>query len=130
MVCRFACAGNFRFIKPKGEYQILVESLQPVGEGALKVAFEQIKLKLGERRLFAEELKRPLPLLPERVGVVTSPNGAAFHDILNVLSRRTRTVNITLIPTLVQGEIGWRRNSEAAIKFANKFNKIADEKKN
>lgn len=119
--------GKLSVYQPKGEYQILVESLQPVGEGALKVAFEQIKLKLGKERLFDEELKRPLPLLPKRVGVVTSPNGAAFHDILNVLSRRTRTVNITLIPTRVQGETAGEE-IEAAIKLANDFNKQKSEK--
>lgn len=119
--------GKLSVYQPRGEYQILVESLQPVGEGALKVAFEQIKLKLGKERLFDEEFKRELPLLPKRVGVVTSPNGAAFHDILNVLSRRTRTVNITLIPTRVQGETAGEE-IEAAIKSANKYNKISDEK--
>ena len=119
--------GKLSVYQPKGEYQILVESLQPVGEGALKVAFEQIKLKLARERLFDEELKRPLPLLPKRVGVVTSPNGAAFHDILNVLSRRTRTVNITLIPTRVQGETAGEE-IEAAIKLANDFNKTSKEK--
>ncbi|MFN2391954.1 MAG: exodeoxyribonuclease VII large subunit, partial [Pyrinomonadaceae bacterium] len=96
--------GKLSVYHPKGEYQILVESLQPVGEGALKVAFEQIKTKLAREGLFDEELKRELPFFPRRIGVVTSPNGAAFHDILHVLSRRTRTVNITLIPTRVQGE--------------------------
>lgn len=119
--------GKLSVYQPKGEYQILVESLQPVGEGALKVAFEQIKLKLAKERLFDEELKRPLPLLPKRVGVVTSPNGAAFHDILNVLSRRTRTVNITLIPTRVQGETAGEE-IEAAIKLANRYNQNSDEK--
>ncbi len=119
--------GKLSVYQPKGEYQILVESLQPVGEGALKVAFEQIKLKLGKERLFDEEFKQQLPLLPKRVGVVTSPNGAAFHDILNVLSRRTRTVNITLIPTRVQGEAAGEE-IEAAINLANDFNKKSDEK--
>ena len=119
--------GKLSVYQPKGEYQMLVESLQPVGEGALKVAFEQIKLKLAKEGLFAEELKRDLPVLPKRVGVVTSPNGAAFHDILNVLSRRTRTVNITLIPTRVQGETAGEE-IEAAIKFANQYNKTATEK--
>ena len=119
--------GKLSVYQPKGEYQILVESLQPVGEGALKIAFEQIKAKLTKEGLFAEELKRDLPLLPRRVGVITSPNGAAFHDILNVLSRRTRTVNITLIPTRVQGETAGEE-IEAAIKFANQFNKNAAEK--
>lgn len=117
--------GKLSVYQPKGEYQILVESLEPVGEGALKVAFEQIKAKLQREGLFDEELKRELPLLPKRVGVVTSPNGAAFHDILNVLSRRTKTVSITLIPTLVQGEFAGEQ-IETAIKLANKFNKSAN----
>lgn len=116
--------GKLSVYQPKGEYQMLVESLEPVGEGALKVAFEQIKAKLAREGLFDEDLKRELPLLPQRVGVVTSPNGAAFHDILNVLSRRTRTVNITLIPTLVQGEYAGEQ-IEAAIRLANDFNKTA-----
>ena len=119
--------GKLSLYSPRGEYQILVESLEPVGEGALKVAFEQIKLKLGKERLFDEEFKRPLPMFPRKVGVVTSPNGAAFHDILNVLSRRTKTVSIVLIPTLVQGETAPLQIREA-IKLANKYNETADEK--
>ncbi|MEK7724091.1 MAG: exodeoxyribonuclease VII large subunit [Acidobacteriota bacterium] len=119
--------GKLSVYEPKGEYQILVESLEPVGEGALKVAFEQIKAKLAKEGLFDEELKRPLPYFPKRVGVVTSPNGAAFHDILNVLGRRTKTVHITLIPTRVQGETAGEE-IEKAIKFANKLNETSDEK--
>jgi exodeoxyribonuclease VII large subunit len=121
--------GKLSVYQPKGEYQILVESLEPVGEGALKVAFEQIKAKLKKEGLFAEELKRELPFFPRRIGVVTSPNGAAFHDILNVLSRRTRTVHIVLIPTRVQGETAGEEIT-GAIKLANKFNAnaAADEK--
>lgn len=119
--------GKLSVYLPKGEYQILVESLEPVGEGALKVAFEQIKAKLAREGLFDDELKRPLPLLPKRIGVVTSPNGAAFHDILNVLSRRTRTVNITLIPTRVQGEFAGEE-IEAAINLANEYNLSAKDK--
>lgn len=97
-------SGKLTVYQPKGEYQILVESLEPVGEGAMKVAFEQLKQRLEREGLFAPELKRPLPFFPKRVGVVTSPTGAAIHDILNVLARRTRTVDIVLIPTRVQGE--------------------------
>jgi exodeoxyribonuclease VII large subunit len=119
--------GKLSVYQPKGEYQILVESLEPVGEGALKVAFEQIKAKLAREGLFDEELKRELPFFPRRVGVVTSPNGAAFHDILNVLSRRTNTVHIALIPTRVQGETAGEE-IEAAIKLANRHNRISDEK--
>ena len=119
--------GKLSVYEPKGEYQILVESLEPIGEGALKVAFEQIKLKLGKERLFDEEFKRPLPFFPRRVGVVTSPNGAAFHDILNVLSRRTKSVSIVLIPTRVQGEMAGEEIRQAII-LANEFNKTAREK--
>lgn len=119
--------GKLSVYLPKGEYQILVESLEPVGEGALKVAFEQIKAKLAREGLFDEELKRPLPLFPRKIGVITSPNGAAFHDVLNVLSRRTRTVNIVLIPTRVQGETA-AEEIEAAINLANEHNRKAREK--
>lgn len=121
--------GKLSVYPPKGEYQILVESLEPVGEGALKVAFEQIKAKLAREGLFDEELKRDLPFFPRRIGVVTSPNGAAFHDILNVLSRRTRTVHVVLIPTRVQGETAGEEITNA-IKLANEFNgqASADEK--
>jgi exodeoxyribonuclease VII large subunit len=119
--------GKLSVYEPKGEYQILVESLEPIGEGALKVAFEQIKLKLGKERLFDEDLKRPLPFFPRRVGVVTSPNGAAFHDILNVLSRRTKSVSIVLIPTRVQGEMAGEE-IRGAILLANEFNKTAHER--
>ncbi len=113
--------GKLSVYQPKGEYQILVESLEPVGEGALKVAFEQIKAKLKKEGLFDDELKRDLPFFPRRIGVVTSPNSAAFHDILNVLSRRTRTVHIVLIPTRVQGETAGEEITNA-INLANKFN--------
>jgi exodeoxyribonuclease VII large subunit len=117
--------GKLSVYQPKGEYQMLVESLEPVGEGALKVAFEQIKAKLAKEGLFSEELKRDLPFFPRRIGVVTSPNGAAFHDVLNVLSRRTRTVHITLIPTRVQGETAGEEITNA-IESANLFNQKAD----
>ena len=117
--------GKLSVYQPKGEYQMLVESLEPVGEGALKVAFEQVKAKLSREGLFDEELKRELPFFPKRVGVVTSPNGAAFHDILHVLSRRTRTVNIVLIPTRVQGETAGEEIT-GAIESANDFNRKAN----
>jgi exodeoxyribonuclease VII large subunit len=116
--------GRLTLYEPRGEYQILVESLEPVGEGALRVAFEQIKSKLEAEGLFSPQLKRKLPLLPRRVGVVTSPNGAAYFDILHVLSRRTRSVHIVLIPTRVQGESAGEEIREA-IRFANQYNKKA-----
>ncbi|HJR06047.1 MAG TPA: exodeoxyribonuclease VII large subunit [Pyrinomonadaceae bacterium] len=95
--------GRLTVYEPRGEYELLVEGLDPVGAGALRVAFEQMRDRLAAEGLFAEELKRPLPLLPRRVGVVTSPTGAAIRDIINVISRRTRTVNILVAPARVQG---------------------------
>jgi exodeoxyribonuclease VII large subunit len=95
--------GRITVYEPRGEYELLVEGLDPIGAGALRVAFEQMRERLAAEGLFAEELKRPLPLLPRRVGIVTSPTGAAIRDILHVITRRTRTVNILLAPTRVQG---------------------------
>ncbi|MBA2335768.1 MAG: exodeoxyribonuclease VII large subunit [Blastocatellia bacterium] len=113
--------GRLTLYEPKGEYQMMVESLEPVGEGALKVAFEQIRSKLAAEGLFDEAIKRPLPAFPKKIGVVTSPTGAAFFDILHVLSRRARSVSIILIPTRVQGETAGYEISQA-IRFANQFN--------
>ena len=96
--------GRMTVYEPRGDYELVVEGLDPVGAGALRVAFEQMRERLQREGLFDESLKRPLPLLPRRVGVVTSPTGAAVHDILRVISRRTRTVNVLLSPTRVQGE--------------------------
>ncbi len=96
--------GRLTLYEPRGEYQILIDSLEPVGEGALRVAFEQIRAKLEAEGLFDPALKRPIPLYPRRIAVVTSPTGAAFFDILNVITRRATSVNVLLIPTRVQGE--------------------------
>jgi exodeoxyribonuclease VII large subunit len=98
------CRGRITTYDARGEYQLQVESLEPVGEGAQLIAFEQIKAKLQKEGLFDEALKRKLPAFPRRIGVVTSPTGAAFHDILTVLKRRARSVSVVLIPTQVQGE--------------------------
>ncbi|HEY9401830.1 MAG TPA: exodeoxyribonuclease VII large subunit, partial [Pyrinomonadaceae bacterium] len=95
--------GRITVYEPRGEYELLVEGLDPIGAGALRVAFEQMRDRLAAEGLFAEELKRPLPLLPRRVGIVTSPTGAAIRDIIHVITRRTRTVNVILAPTRVQG---------------------------
>jgi exodeoxyribonuclease VII large subunit len=113
--------GRLTLFEPRGEYQMLVESLVPVGEGARRVAFEQIKAKLSSEGLFDVALKRPLPPFPRRVGVITSPTGAAFYDILNVLSRRARSVSIVLIPARVQGETAAFEISRA-VRVANEYN--------
>ena len=89
-----------------GEYQLYVDELYPAGQGALYLAFEQLKEKLAAEGLFDAARKRPLPKLPRTVGVVTSPTGAAIRDILSVLRRRFPTINIVLAPAIVQGEAG------------------------
>ena len=96
--------GKLSVFAQRGDYELVVESLDPVGAGALQIAFEQLRDRLQAEGLFANELKRPLPVFPRRVGIVTSPTGAAIRDILNVLSRRTRTVHILFSPTKVQGD--------------------------
>ena len=96
--------GRLTVYPPRGEYELLVESLDPVGAGALRIAFEQLRDRLQAEGLFARELKRPLPIFPRRVGVVTSPTGAAIRDIVNVISRRTQTVHVLFSPARVQGE--------------------------
>jgi exodeoxyribonuclease VII large subunit len=119
--------GRITLYEPRGEYQMLAESLEPVGEGALKVAFEEIRSRLEREGLFDVALKRALPPFPRKVGVVTSPNGAAFFDILHVLSRRTRSVSIVLIPTRVQGENSGEEIRQGIL-FANEFNLRAEER--
>ena len=114
------CRGRITTYEKRGEYQLLVDSLEPVGEGALTVAFEQIKARLSAEGLFDEALKRPIPPYPRCIGIVTSPTGAAVHDIMTVLDRRARSVDIVIIPTLVQGEMAGRQIAEA-VRLANEY---------
>ncbi len=96
--------GRVSVYEPRGEYQLVVEALDPVGAGALRIAFEQLRDRLAAEGLFDASLKRPLPTFPQRIGVITSPSGAAIRDILHVLSRRTRTVHVLFSPARVQGD--------------------------
>ncbi len=114
--------GKLSFYEARGETQIVVESLEPSGEGALAAAYEQIKAKLYAEGLFADELKRPIPFFPRKVAVITSKSGAAYHDILTVLTRRARSVSILLIPTLVQGE-GAADTIRQAVTDTNEYNR-------
>jgi len=88
----------------RGAYQIVCDEMQPKGMGALQLAFEKLRKKLQQEGLFDEDHKKPLPLLPKRIGVVTSPTGAAIRDILNVIRRRFANVHIILWPARVQGD--------------------------
>jgi exodeoxyribonuclease VII large subunit len=96
--------GRVSLYEPRGEYQILVASMEPVGVGALQLAFEQLKARLAAEHLFDLERKRPLPLLPRCVGIVTSPTGAAIRDMLRVLRRRNMSVRVLVAPVRVQGD--------------------------
>lgn len=95
--------GHVSVYEPRGDYQLLVEHLEPKGIGALQIAFEQLKKKLDQEGLFDPSRKRPLPVFPRRVGVVTSRTGAALHDIVTVLHRRCPVIGIRLFPVAVQG---------------------------
>jgi exodeoxyribonuclease VII large subunit len=95
--------GRIDVYEARGEYQLLVELLEPQGLGALQLAFEQLKKKLAAEGLFAAERKRPLPRFPRRIGIVTSPRGAAIADMVHILGRRWPGVHVRLYPALVQG---------------------------
>jgi exodeoxyribonuclease VII large subunit len=96
--------GRLSLYEARGEYQLIVEFMEPVGIGSLQLAFEQLKSRLAREGLFDLERKRQLPLLPRCIGVVTSPTGAAIHDIIRVIRRRDEGVNIVLAPARVQGD--------------------------
>jgi exodeoxyribonuclease VII large subunit len=96
--------GRIDVYEVRGEYQLLVETLEPQGHGALQFAFEQLKKKLAAEGLFEAARKRPLPRFPGRIGIVTSPSGAAIHDLLQILGRRFPGLHIRIYPAQVQGE--------------------------
>ncbi len=96
--------GRIDVYEARGEYQLLVEALEPQGVGALQLAFEQLKKKLAGEGLFAAERKRLLPRFPRRIGIVTSPRGAAIADMIQILTRRFPGLHIRLFPAQVQGE--------------------------
>lgn len=98
------CWGRISVYEPKGEYQLIVDYVEPKGLGALQLAFEQLKRRLEQEGLFDPARKRPLPLLPRRIGIVTSPKGAVIKDMLNILRRRFENLEILIYPVRVQGE--------------------------
>ncbi len=95
--------GRLSVYEPRGDYQIIVEYMEPVGLGSLQLAFDQLKEKLRKEGLFDDDHKIPLPLLPQRVGIVTSPTGAAIRDILRILKRRNASLDVLIYPAKVQG---------------------------
>lgn len=95
---------NITLYEPRGDYQIIVESMQPAGEGLLQQRYEQLKQRLAAEGLFDQSLKKPLPSPARQVGVITSKTGAALHDVLHVLQRRDPSLPVVIYPTAVQGE--------------------------
>ena len=98
--------GSISVFERDGVYQLYVENMLPAGAGALHIAYEQLKEKLTQEGLFSSERKRNLPAFPTRIGVITSPTGAAVQDMLSILRRRNKLINIDFIPAIVQGQEG------------------------
>jgi exodeoxyribonuclease VII large subunit len=96
--------GRVDVYEARGEYQLVIETLEPQGVGALQLAFEQLKKKLAAEGLFAAERKRPMPRFPRRIGIVTSPRGAVIADMIHILERRSPGLHLRLFPALVQGD--------------------------
>jgi exodeoxyribonuclease VII large subunit len=106
------------FYEPRGDCQLIVEHAEPAGEGALRMALEALKRRLAAEGLFDEAKKRPLPAFPRQIGLITSPSGAAVHDLLTVLGRRWPLAPLLIYPAQVQGE-GAAKTLIAALKRAN-----------
>jgi exodeoxyribonuclease VII large subunit len=111
--------GRITVYEPRGEYQLVIDYMEPMGLGSLQLAFEQLKGRLQKEGLFAAEHKRSLPLLPNKIGIVTSPTGAAIRDILRILKRRNRALHVVIYPVKVQGE-GAAQEIAAGLRYFNK----------
>ncbi len=114
--------GTLSIFEGRGQYQIIVEHIELAGEGALLKAFEELKKKLQLEGLFDDSIKRQLPAYPKNIAVITSPDGAVIQDIINVLDRRSPFLDLTVVPTLVQGE-------KAAPLICDALNKVGKLKK-
>ncbi len=115
--------GRVTIYDERGDLQFQAEYLEPKGAGALQIAFEQLKAKLAAEGLFDPGRKRPIPALPRRIGVVTSPRGAAIQDILNILRRRHESVSVLIYPAQVQGESAAAEVS-AGVRYFNRHGKV------
>src|SRR5713101_2386962 len=115
--------GRVTIYEDRGELQISAEYLEPKGAGALQVAFEQLKAKLEAEGLFDSSRKKAIPVLPSRIGIVTSPQAAALHDILNILLRRHDTANVLIFPAQVQGDAAGADVS-AGVRYFNKARNV------
>ena len=98
------CHGKISLYPPRGSYQLIADHIEPIGAGALQLAFEQLKSKLAAEGLFNANKKRSLPRYPSQIAVITSPTGAVIQDMLNILSRRAPHLRVVIIPAVVQGD--------------------------
>lgn len=114
------CFGQIGVYERDGVYQLYVRDIQPKGAGDLAVAFEQLKAKLAQKGYFDEELKKPIPMYPQKIGVATSNMGAAVEDIKNVISRRYPLCEIIIVPTVVQGEAA-SKDIASSVNFLDKL---------
>jgi exodeoxyribonuclease VII large subunit len=115
---KIICRGELTVYEARGEYQLIADYLEPLGMGALAQAFEQLKSRLAVEGLFDPQHKRPIPFLPRRLAVVTSPSGAAIRDFLQILNRRFPNIEVVIFPVRVQGQ-GAAEEIEAAIRTLN-----------
>jgi len=115
--------GRIGVYKPRGSYQLIVSRLEPLGAGALQLALEQLKEKLSAEGLFDARHKKPIPGLPDRIGIVTSPTGAALRDILQVINRRFGNIRVIINPVPVQGE-GAGAEIARAVREFNRWNNV------
>ncbi len=115
--------GRVTIYDERGDLQFQAEHLEPKGAGALQIAFEQLKSKLAAEGLFDPGRKKPIPALPRRIGVVTSPHGAAIQDMLNILRRRHESVNVVIYPAQVQGDAAASEVS-AGVRWFNRHGKV------
>jgi exodeoxyribonuclease VII large subunit len=115
--------GRVTIYEDRGQLQITAEYVEPKGSGALQIAFEQLKAKLDAEGLFDSARKKPIPALPAVIGIVTSPQAAALRDILHVLERRHRAVNVLIYPAQVQGEVA-AREVAAGVRFFNRARNV------
>ena len=105
--------GSVTVYEPRGQYQLIINKIEPKGIGALQLAFQQLKEKLVKEGLFDQAHKKPIPFIPQKIGVVTSPTGAAIKDILNIIDRRFANIEILIYPVKVQGEGAAQEIAEA-----------------
>ena len=117
------CRGRVSLYKKRGEYQLILEEIEPKGIGALQLAFLQLRERLEKEGLFEPSHKKPIPILPKAIGIVTSPTGAVIRDMIQIIHRRFENVHILLYPVRVQGE-GASLEIAEGIKYFNRANKV------